>query len=227
MQFKGRQRSRIKNSNGEWQDWSEWRPNLFVDDGVELTLDFLFGRKSWWNPLDRSEYTSSNIGWNIDRYIRAGVCMFSNSSPERGDGQNGIPVGDEYSYQVSNTMLVAPEDSFLSRATGEMVSVICNRIDQTVQFTVHFNSPGDIPTGTYIRELGVFLSSTYPTKDPSYDDANKPRTMICRSVYAGSGYYNSEGATGEQGTPGFALCYKDEPLYVTNDINIEWEFGEF
>jgi len=213
--MKGRQRYRIKNKEKEWEKWSDWFPNLFVDDGIELTLDFLFGLKSWWNPLDQGEYTENNIGWDTTRYVQPGVCMFNNASPERGTGQNGIPSGNEYNYRVDDTWLVSPEDSFISRPTGSRSILIAVRRDQVVEFTVSFNVPGDIPEGTPIRELGIFLGTSGPIKDPSNSEAQKPYSMICRSVYAGSGYFNAEGATGEKGLPGFV---------VTNDVEIQWEF---
>jgi len=226
MDLKGKQRIRQKNKEGKWQKWSDWYPNLFVDDGIELTLDFLFGRKSWWNPKDQSEYEGGDSGWNTVRYVQAGVCMFNNASPERATGGNGIPPGSEWDYPLDDTWLVSPEDSFISRATGSRVVLNAKRRDQTVEFSVSFNVPGDVPSGTDIRELGIFLSGQGPTKDPSNSKAQKPQSMICRSTYQNSGYYNISGQTGQQGQAGFKLCYKDGPLNVTNDIEIQWEFGE-
>ncbi len=226
MNLKGRQRSRQKNKDGKWKKWSEWHPNLFVDDGVELTEDFLFGRKSWWNPKDQSEYVGGDSGWDTVRYVQAGVCMFNNASPERATGINGIAPGDEWDYPLDDTWLVSPEDSFISRATGSRVVLNATRRDQTVEFSVSFNVPGDVPSGTPIRELGIFLGNTGPLKDPSNSEDNKSKSMVCRSTIQNSGYYNSAGETGQQGDAGFKLCYIDEPLNVTNDIEIQWEFGE-
>ena len=114
----------------------------------------------------------------------------------------------------------------MSRPTGSRVVLKATRRDQTVEFSVSFNVPGDIPSGTPIRELGIFLGITGPTKDPSNSKTQKPKSIICRSTIQNSGYYNSAGQTGQQGSPGFKLCYVDEPLEVTNDIEIQWEFGE-
>ncbi len=224
--MKGRQRIRQKNKEGIWEKWSDWHPNLFVDDGIELTEDFLFGLKSWWNPKDQGGYVGGDSGWDTVRYVQAGVCMFNNASPERATGSNGIPPGSEWDYPVDDTWLVSPEDSFISRTTGLRVVLNATRRDQTVEFTVSFNVPGDVPSGTPIRELGIFLTGIGPTKDPSNSDSQKSRSMICRSSISDSGYYNQAGATGLQGTPGFKLCYIDKPLTVTNDIEIQWEFGE-
>jgi len=225
MNWKGRQRRRIKNKDGMWQKWSDWYPNFFVDDGIEATLDFLFGLKSWWNPKDQGDYGGGDSGWNTTRKSRAGVCMFNNASSERATGLDGIPAGSEYDYQVADTWLVSPEDSFLSRPTGLYVTPIITRRDQTVEFTIKFDCPGDLPVNTPVREISIFFA-TGISKDPSHSDANKPKTMIARSVYGNTGYYNATGQTGQQGDPGFELCYTDAPLVVTNDIEIQYEFGE-
>jgi len=224
--MKGRQRIRQKNKNGKFEKWSDWYPNLFVDDGVELTEDFLFGLKSWWNPKDQGEYVGGDSGWNTIRYVQPGMCVFNNASPERATGGNGIPPGSEWDYPVDDTWLVSPEDSFMSRPTGSRVVLNAKRRDQTVEFSVSFNVPGDIPSGTDIREMGIFLASTGPIKDPSNSELQKSKSIICRSSICSTGYYNSAGATGNKGDPGFKLCYTDQPLHVTNDIEIQWEFGE-
>ncbi len=224
--MKGRQRIRQKNKEGKWERWSKWRTNLFVDDGIELAEDMLFGLKSWWNPLDQSEYVGGDSGWDTVRYVQPGISMFNNASPERATGLDGIQVGSEWDYPVDDTWLVSPEDSFISRAIGSRVVLNATRRDQTVEFSVTFNVPGDVPSGTPIRELGIFLANTGPIKDPSNSDSQKPNTMLCRSTISNTGYYNSAGATGNQGDPGFKLCHVDEPLTVTTDIEIQWEFGE-
>ena len=224
--LKGRQRRRQKNKEGKFEKWSDWYPNLFVDDGIEATLDYLFGLKSWWNPKDQGDYVGGDSGWNTVRKARAGVCMFNNASPERATGLNGISPGDEYDYPVDDTWLVSPEDSFLSRPTGSSITPVITRRDQTVEFTISFNVPGDIPSGTPVREIAIFFDTDGPTKDPSHSDSNKSKAMVARSVYGNTGYYNEAGATGSQGDPGFKLCYTDAPLNVTNDIEIQYEFGE-
>lgn len=224
--YKGRQRYRTKKEDGKWQEWSKWYPNLFVDDGIEATLDFLFGLKSWWNPKDQGDYAGGDSGWDTVRSVQAGVCMFNNASQQRATGLNGIPDGDEYDYPVDDTWLVSPEDSFLSRPTGLYVTPVITRRDQTVEIRISFDVPGDLPNPTSVREIAIFLSGYGPTKDPSNSDSNKPLTMIARSVYAATGYFNQAGETGQQGDPGFKLCYEDSPLEVTNDIEIQYEFGE-
>jgi len=226
MYLKGRQRRRIKNKEGKFEKWSEWFPNLFLDDGIELTEDFLFGLKSWWNPKDQGNYVGGDSGWDTVRYVQAGISMFNNASPERATGIDGIVVGTEYDYPVDDTWLVSPEDSFCSRPIGSRVALNAKRRDQTVEFTVSFNVPGDIPADTDVRELAIFLASSGPTKDPSNSDDSKSKTILCRSIYANTGYYNEAGQTGQQGQSGFKLCYTDSPLNVTTDIEIQWEFGE-
>ena len=224
--LKGRQRRRQKNKDGKFDKWSDWYPNLFVDDGIEATLDFLFGLKSWWNPKDQGNYVGGDSGWDTVRKSMAGTCMFNNASSERATGLDGIQAGNEYDYPVDDTWLVSPEDSFLSRPVGSSVVPIIKRRDQTIEFTIKFDCPGDIPVDTPVREIAIFFSGDGPTKDPSHSDSNKPKTMTCRSVYGNTGYYDVGGATGEQGVPGFKLCYTDVPLIVTNDIEIQYEFGE-
>ena len=226
MKAKGRQRIREKNKEGKWGKWSDWHPNLFVDDGVELTEDFLFGLKSWWNPKDQGEYVGGDSGWGTVRYVQPGVCMFNNASSERATGTNGIPSGNEWDYPVDDTWLVSPEDSFMSRPTGSRVVVNAKRRDQTIEFSVKFDVPGDVPVGTPLRELGIFLGSSGPTKDPSNSESQKSKSMICRSTLHNTGYYNAAGATGLKGQAGFKLCYTDEPWVLTNDIEAQWEFGE-
>ena len=226
MNWKGRQRIREKNKEGKWKKWSDWHPNLFVDDGIELTEDFLFGLKSWWNPKDQGEYAGGDSGWDTVRYVQPGICMFNNASAERGSGMNGIPAGNEYDYPVVDTWLVSPEDSFMSRPIGSRIVVNTKRRDQTIEFSAKFDVPGDIATGTQLRELGVFLKSVGPIKDPSNSESQKKYSILCRSVISNTGYYNVAGATGLQGQEGFRLCYTDAPEIVTNDIEFQWEFGE-
>ncbi len=226
MIFKGRQKRRIKDKDGIFGKWSDWYPNLFVDDGIEAALDFLFGLKSWWNPKDQGDYAGGDSGWDTQRKSMAGTCMFNNASAERATGIDGIVPTEEYNYPVADTLLVSNEDSFLSRPIGSSVVPIIKRRDQTVEFTISFDIPGDIPSGTPVREIAIFFSGDGPVKDPSNSDDNKSKTMIARSVYANTGYYNAAGATGSQGDAGFRLCYTDDPLNITNDIEIQYEFGE-
>lgn len=224
--FKGKVRYRQRKKDGKMGEWSTFSKNLYVDDGKELTLDFLFGFASWWNYKDESQYTGGDSGWNTTRYVAVGTSMFDNQSHERASGIEGIATGQEYNYQISQTYLVSPEDSFLSAEVGSRVVLNKTRRDQTVELRAVFDSPGDIPTGTEVRELGVFLKSSGPLHDPSLHNGSKDSAMICRSARYGTGYYNAAGATGQQGDPGFEPCYKDDPIVVTSDIEIEWIFGE-
>lgn len=226
MVLKGRVRFRQRKENNEWGGWSGWRPNLFVDDGKELTLDFLFGLLSWWNPKDQGDYVGGDSGWNTVRYVQVGDMMFNNQSFERGSGMKGIPSGSEYNYKIEDTFLVSPEDSFLSSPVGSRVVLDAERVDQHVHFRAIFDCPGDIPTGTQIREIGVFLRATGPINDPSQHEASKPYTMICRSSRFGTGYYNSEGATGQEGQEGYEPCFNDDPIFALSDTELEWEFGD-
>ena len=225
--MKGRVRIRQKQKNGKFGKWTKWNNNLFLDDGKELTLDFLFGRNSWWNPkTEPSDYVGGDSGWNTNRYVGVGICMFNNKSLERASGFEGIPSGSEYDYKISDHLLVNPEDSYLSNPVGSRILLDAIRRDQVIEFTAHFDAPGDIPTGTQIRELGIFLSSSGPTHDPSYHNGSKPNTILCRSVVYGTGFYNASGATGAAGNPGFVACYKDDPFVVVDDIELQWEFGD-
>lgn len=203
--------------------------NLYLDDGKELTLDFLFGLKSWWNPMDAEDYTTSNIGWDTSRYMGFGTCMFSNSSFARASGMVGIGSGTELQFQVGDTWLVEPEDSYLSNEVGSRVLITSTRRDQTVEMRVNLQVPGDLPVGTSLREFLVTLQSTGPTRDPSLVDAQKPFSAICRSAIAGTGWYRDVGGvstTCGSTDPGATLCYFDEPYVVNADIILRWKFGE-
>ena len=231
MVLKGRFELYEKDDEGEYTKLVRKSPNLYVDDGKELTLDFLFGIQSWWNPLPQASYGSGNIGWDINRYIGIGLCMFSNSSAERGAGLNAIATGAECSYPVSTTFLVDPEDSTLSREVPTSIRVAgsCTRRDQTVEIKGFINVPGNVPVATVIREFGIFLGSTGPTSDPSYVEGSRPEAMICRSSLNGTGWYRSSGGSCVPCTyidAGAVLCYYDDPYTANSDVQFRWIFGE-
>ena len=209
IKLKGLVRSNKIRKNGKKYDWREF-PNLLVDDGIEYILDGFAGRKSWHNP----SATASGVGGllTFDRYAAPGLCMFNNSSEEARSGKNGVSGGDF--YPITSTVLVSPEDSFLSREVGSRVKVTATRVDQTVEFTALFSVPGDIPSGTEIREFGLFLQSTGPTADPSQIEAQKPYSMLCRV------------SQWESGVVGVTGVYLDNPIIATDDIEILWKFGE-
>ncbi len=229
VDFKGFLEIYEKDEHGEFTVLVKTQENLFVDDGKELTLDFLWGIASWWNYMDTGSYTSSNIGWNTTRYMGFGTCMFSNASQERVSGMTGIPSGEECSYPVAETLLVSPLDSFLSNEIGQRVACQITRADQTVEIMAQADVPGDIPVGTALREFGMFLKASGPATDPSYSNANKDRAMICRSTRKGTGYYGigpGGCASVGSGSTGAVLCYYDDPYVVNADIQIRWKFGE-
>lgn len=219
-----------QDDKGEYTRLVRTSPNLYVDDGKELTLDFLFGLQSWWNPLDQGAYTSNNIGWNTTRYVGFGSCMFNNSSAERASGIDAIPIGFNCNYPVNDIYLVEPEDSFLSReVSGSRVALSCTRRDQTVEMSAVIDVPGDVPIGTYIREFGVFLAQTGPAHDPGYHDLSKPRAMICRASLFDTGWYCLSGSVCSpcaSGSAGAVLCYENDPYYATGQIQFRWVFGE-
>ena len=210
MKFKGFVTSNKVRKNGERYDWRE-HPNLLLDDAKEYILDFLAGIKSWHAP---SETGSGAVGlMTFVRYGAVGDSMFNNASSERRDGIKGVPSGS-CDYPISNTLLVSPEDSFLSNEVGTRIALTARRVDQTVEFTGRFNVPGDIPAGTPIREFGLFAKSTGPSEDPSFVENQKPSTMLCRVSLWGSGVC---GVTG---------VYTDEPLVADDDVEIRWKVGE-
>lgn len=230
MGLKGKLELYEKDEEGEYSKLVRTSPNLYVDDGKELTLDFLFGIQSWWNPLPQASYGSGNIGWDTSRYIGIGLCMFNNSSAERAAGLNAIPSGSECSYPVSDTYLVSPEDSSLSReATTSRVTSVCTRRDQTVEIKGYINVPGNVPNHTMIREFGIFLGATGPLHDPSYVESSRPNSMICRSALTGTGWYSNSGGAClpcSSLDPGAVLCYFDDPYDAIDDVQFRWIFGE-
>lgn len=225
MNFKGKVRIYEKDEKGEYTKFIREYSNLWVDDSKELTLDFLWGRKSWWNPLDQEAYVGGDSGWNTVRYLGLGECMFSNASFERASGIDGVASGDEYDYPVVDTYLVSPEDSFLSNEIGNRSVLSITRRDQTVEISTIINVPGDIDVGESIREFAMFLKASGPTRDPSLHDASKPYTMLCRSAVFGTGYYDA-GGPAIKGDPGVELCYYDDPYITQDDIELLWIFGE-
>jgi len=203
--------------------------NLYLDDGKELTLDFLLGLKSWWNPLDQEDYTSINTRWDTKRYMGFGTCMFSNSSFARASGIEGIGSGTECQFKVEDTWLVEPEDSYLSKEVGSRVLIQATRRDQTVEMKVNVQVPGDLPVGTMLREFLISLQNSGPTRDPSLVDDQKPFSAVCRSALAGTGWFSRDsgvclpcGST----DPGATLCYYDDPYEVNTDIILRYKFGE-
>lgn len=225
MGLKGKVRLYEKDENGEFTKFIRESPNLYVDDGKELTLDFLWGLMSWWNPMEAHLYTSSNIGWDVDRYMGFGECMFNNASIERATSIDGVPTGNELDYPVESTFLISPEDSFLSREVGNRVLVSATRRDQTVEIAITVSVPSDLPAGTELREFAMFLKSSGPTHDPSLVETQKPYSMVCRSAIYGTGFYNSLGPC-DQGDSGATLCYYDDYYDVQEDIQLRWLFGE-
>lgn len=210
-----------RDENGYFTVYLGENNNLFVDDGKEATLDALFGhrggrsRADWWD--------------DEKRYIGPGICMFNNESFERASGMNAIPSGQECNYPVNSTMLVSPEDSFLSREIGQRIGVTPTRRDQTVELWAIINVPGDVPIGTEVREWGIFCKRSGPSNDPSYFDEVKSHTMICRCTEKGTGYFVTSGGTCTRvgsGVTGAVLCYYDDPWIASGDIQLRWKFGE-
>jgi hypothetical protein len=230
MVLKGKLELYEKDDIGEYTKLVRTSPNLYVDDGKELALDFLFGIQSWWNPLPQASYGSGNIGWDTNRYIGIGLCMFNNSSAERAAGLNAIATGTECSYTVAETYLVDPEDSYLSReVTTTRVVSVCTRRDQSVEIKGFINVPGNIPNPTVIREFAMFLGATGPLHDPSYIESSRPDSMICRSSLYGTGWYHTSGGACVPCDPtdsGAELCYFDDPYNATDDVQFRWVFGE-
>jgi len=223
MNLKGKVKIYERDEEGNYTRLIRESHNLWVDDGKELVLDFLWGLKSWWNP--KTQYTGGDSGWNTTRYVGFGDCMFSNKSFERASGIKGIENGEEYNYKVEDTYLVSPEDSFLSSEVGNRNTATITRRDQVVEIETIIGVPNNVPASTEIREFGLFLGSTGPSKDPSLDESSKPYAMICRSALFGTGYYNESGPC-EADDSGAKLCYYDDPYVVTEDVQLVWEFGE-
>lgn len=217
MVFKGKVERFERDENGDFTILTGKSTNLWVDDGKEFALDFIFGIESWLEG-----------DWNEERWMGYGTCMFNNESFERASGMDYIPTGQECNYPVDETWLVGPEDSFLSREIGQRTAITITRRDQTVEMSAIINVPGDVPVGTKLREFGVFLKSSGPTHDPSYHAASKSHAMICRTALAGTGYYCSGGTCLPcgSGAAGAELCYYDEPYSATGDVQLRWKFGE-
>jgi hypothetical protein len=211
MKFKGLVTSNKVRKNGERYEHREY-PNLLVDDGKEYILDFLAGIKSWHLPGATGSGVEGLL--TFTRYGAAGDSMFNNSSTERRDGIKGVPTGAICNYPMSSTILVSPEDSFLSNEVGQRIVLTARRVDQTVEFTGRFNVPGDIPSGTLIREFGLFLKATGPVQDPSFVENQKPSTVLCRTSLWGSGVCGGTGV------------YTDSPLVANDDVEIRWKLGE-
>lgn len=210
MKFVGEVNSNKIRKDGTRYDFRR-HPNLLVDDGKEYILDFLAGIKSWHAP---TETGSGVVGlMTFERKGGIGTCMFNNSSTERAAGTQFIPIGS-CDYPIASTLLVSPEDSYLSNEVGTRVTLTATRRDQTVEFVGTFQVPGNISSGTKIREFGLFLGATGPTNDPSFFDAQKPSAMLCRSTLWGSGVCGGTGV------------YSDDPLIANDDIEIRWKFGE-
>jgi len=226
MEFKGKVRLKERDENGEFTKFVRESPNLWVDDGKELALDFLWGIKSWWNPQNQALYVGGDSGWDTTRELGLGESMFANASFERASGINGIATGDEYDYPVADVYLVSPEDSFLSNElVGARSTITVTRRDQTVEISTVINVPGNVSVGASIREFGMFLQKTGPTRDPSLNEASKPYSMLCRSALFGSGYYNSSGIC-DPSADGAKLCYYDDPYLANDDVELTWIFGE-
>jgi len=225
MKFKGKVRVYERDEHGEFTKFVRESPNLWVDDGKELTLDFLWGLLSWWNP--QTSYAAGEGLWDQPRYLGLGESMFANASFERASGIDAIASGDEYDYQVAETYLVSPEDSYLSAEIGSRTEVEVTRRDQTVEIRDTILVPEDIAAGLEVREFAAFLKSTVgtPTHDPSLHDDSKPYAMLCRSALFGTGYYNELGPCLPTAS-GAELCYYDDPYTTQDDIQLLWIFGE-
>lgn len=218
MRLKGLVESNNINKKGIRYNYRK-HPNLLVDDGKEYILDFFGGIKSWHNPTETGAIATGLL--TFQRWGAAGESMFSNASRERAIGQNGIPTGIVCNYPVGQTVLVNPEDSFLSNEVGLRRQLTVTRRDQTLEFICRFRVPGDIPSGTELREFGLFLKSTGPLADPTLVDSQKPFTMLCRSALWGSG------VCGLTGNINYGQSiYTDNPLVANDDVEIRWKFGE-
>lgn len=214
-----------KDEHGDWHIVKE-KDNLLVDDGKELILDFLFGRKSWWNPKETQNYEGGDSGWDTNTYVGFGECMFNNASSERAAGTNTVS-GNEYNYQVDDTWLVSPEDSFLSsELSGSRNKLSVTRRDQQVEMSTSITPGVDVPNGATVREFGVFLESSGPDEDPSLVDAEKPNSMICRVSMYDTGYFDVSGNEYNEKETYNELCYKDDGYVINAESKFRWIFGE-
>lgn len=227
--FKGKVEIYESEEDYELGNYVKDSKNLYVDDGKELTLDFLFGLMSWWNPQDQGDYDGTNGQWDTSRYMGFGTCMFSNSSFARASGLEGIGTGENCQFPVDETWLVEPEDSFLSKEVGNRVLIQGTRRDQTVELKVNVQVPGDVPVGTKLREFALFLKSTGPSHDPSLVDGDKPYSMISRVALYDTGWYRTVGGVCtpcSESDPGAQLCYEDDYYEVDGDLILRYKFGE-
>jgi hypothetical protein len=212
MKFKGLVEISNVRKDGSRYNIREY-PNLLVDDGKEYILDFLAGIKSWHKPAATG---SGVVGlMTFERFGAVGLSMFNNSSVDRAAGRDGILTGIQCNYPIASTILVSPEDSTLSNEVGTRIQLTATRRDQTVEFVGRFEVPGNLASGTQIREFGLFLQSTGPTSDPSLIEDQKNRTMLCRTSLWGSGV-----------CAGPIPIYTDRPLTANDDVEIRWKFGE-
>ena len=210
MEFKGLVEISNVRKDGSRYNIREY-PNLLVDDGKEYILDFLAGIKSWHVPAATE---SGVLGlMTFKRYGAVGLSMFNNASEDRAAGRNGILTGVDCDYPIASTVLVSPEDSTLSNEVGTRIELTATRRDQTVEFVGRFEVPGNLASGTEIREFGLFLQSTGPTSDPSLIEAQKSKTMLCRTTLWGSGV-------------DVVPVYTDNPLTANDDVEIRWKVGE-
>lgn len=213
--------------------------NRMVYAGREAWLDFMFGVENWFSGA--AGYDADVAGsthWHPNRMIAVGTVADDNDGYFEGNGWllagsgltgTTITTGTNFAYLPNlndNYMSSAMSGNGATDEYNTGVALFYKQADRvvrtarSVQIEATFNYCNDpanantetIPTGTQIREMGIFLGGT-PTGviSPSTDRTQRPRTMMNRSVrYTVTGGY-----------------IEDNPITVgSNKITIRYTFSD-
>ena len=184
-----------------------------------------------WNPyryIALGYSVDNNNGWLVsNNYATTGVSPGTAQNITGGTGIKAdvVDTGANLAYfpdlddSVMSSYDAAKADKNVGSGLFYKLADRIVRTGRTVTIEATFTTDPDqsngdadtIPTGTEIRELGVFLGIPTGSISPSTNRADRPNTMICRSVrYDVSGGY-----------------IQDNPITVgANNITVRYTYGD-
>jgi len=184
-----------------------------------------------WNPyryIALGYSADDNTDWLLDNdYANTGSSQGTGMDITGGTGikADSVAIGDNISHfpsladTVMSSLDVAKDNKNVGSGLFYKLADRVTRSGRTITIEATFTTDNDqdngaagvIPTGTQIRELGIFLGVPTGAINPSTVRADRPATVVAKSTrYEVSGGY-----------------IQDNPITVTsNNLTVRYTFGD-